>query len=66
MRDCPKHEPNVFPASRAFVIQFAREPDPPSGELDARVEHVQSGRHRRVHSVRELIEFTADVLAEWD
>ena len=48
----------------AFVVQFLAWSNPRSGVIGGRVEHVASGRSRRFASLKELLDFLADALAE--
>jgi len=48
----------------AFVIQLTPETDIEAGRLEGRVEHVASHQAARFHSLDELLEFIAAVLAE--
>jgi hypothetical protein len=56
------HEPTRFPADSAFVIHFAH-PHPGADPRPGRVEHVASGRARRVEDEAQLMTFVAEVLA---
>jgi hypothetical protein len=48
----------------AFVIQFRPETEIGAGRFEGKVEHVASSQATRFHSLEELIEFIARVLAE--
>ncbi|MBV9960596.1 MAG: hypothetical protein JO360_19360 [Acidobacteria bacterium] len=48
----------------AFVIQFRPETDIEAGRFAGRVEHVQSCRATRFHTLDELLAFIASVLTE--
>lgn len=48
----------------AFVVQFRQETDIEAGEFVGRVEHIASYKARRFHSLDELLDFIASVLAE--
>ena len=47
-----------------FVVQFHPETDVASGRLEGRVEHIASCESARFHSLEELLDFIARVLAE--
>ena len=49
--------------SGAFVIQFRPESDIKAGRFEGRVEHVASSKATRFHSLDELLDFIASVLA---
>jgi hypothetical protein len=44
-----------FPVSQSFVAQFAADTLPASNRYHGRVEHIDSGRSRRLASLDELI-----------
>ena len=48
----------------AFVVQFRPETDIEAGRFEGRVEHVQSTKAMRFHSLDELLAFIASRLAE--
>ncbi|HJQ70874.1 MAG TPA: hypothetical protein VKA70_18005 [Blastocatellia bacterium] len=48
----------------AFVIKFRPETDIEAGRFEGRVEHIVSYRAARFHSLNELLDFIASVLAE--
>ena len=48
----------------AFVIQFRPETDIEAGRFEGRVEHIVSYKATRFHSLDELLDFIASVLAE--
>jgi hypothetical protein len=48
----------------AFVIQFRPETDIEAGRFEGRVEHIESYKAMRFHSLDELLGFIASVLAE--
>lgn len=48
----------------AFVIQFRPETDIEAGLFEGRIEHVESYKATRFHSLDELIAFIATVLTE--
>ena len=48
----------------AFVIQFRPETNIEAGRFEGRVEHILSYNATRFHSLDELLDFIASVLAE--
>jgi hypothetical protein len=48
----------------AFVVQFQPETDIEAGRFEGKVEHVKSHQATRFHSLDELLNFIAGVLAE--
>ena len=48
----------------AFVVQFRPESDIKAGRFEGRVEHLTSYKAMRFHSLEELLDFIASVLAE--
>ena len=48
----------------AFVIQFRPETDIAAGRFEGKVEHMLSSKAIRFHSLDELLEFIASILAE--
>ena len=48
----------------AFVIQLRQESDPKAGRFEGRVEHIESYKATRFHSLDELLGFIASVLPE--
>ena len=48
----------------AFVIQFRPETNIEAGRFEGRVEHVASSKATRFHSLDELLDFIASLLAE--
>jgi hypothetical protein len=47
----------------AFVIQVRAETDIQAGRFEGRVEHIMSTKATRFHSLDELLDFIAEVLA---
>jgi hypothetical protein len=47
----------------AFVVQFRAETDIEAGRFDGRVEHVATSKAARFHSLDQLLDFVAKVLA---
>lgn len=48
----------------AFVIQFRPETDIAAGRIEGKVEHIASTKTKRFHSIDELVDFIANLLAE--
>ena len=48
----------------AFVIQFRPETDIGAGRFEGRVEHIESYKATRFHTLDELLGFIASVLAD--
>jgi hypothetical protein len=48
----------------AFVIQFRPETDIEAGRFEGKIEHIASYKAMRFHSLEELLDFIAGVLAE--
>jgi hypothetical protein len=48
----------------AFVIQLRQESDIEAGRFEGRVEHIESYKATRFHSLDELVSFIANVLPE--
>ena len=48
----------------AFVIQLRQESDIEAGRFEGRVEHIESYKAIRFHSLDELVSFIANVLPE--
>jgi hypothetical protein len=48
----------------AFVIQFRPGTDIEAGRFEGKVEHIASCKSKRFHSLDELLDFIASVLAE--
>jgi len=46
----------------AFVVQFRPETDISAGRFEGRIEHIDSYREARFHSLDELLDFVASVL----
>ena len=53
----------TLPPSHAFVVQFRAETAIEHGHYAGRVEHVLSGQATPFHTLKELLEFLARVLA---
>jgi hypothetical protein len=47
-----------------FVIQLRPSKDPAAGQLEGRVEHIDSGRSAHFHNVEELLAFLAAQVAQ--
>jgi hypothetical protein len=67
---CEAHS-NYYPLMKAgwqhraaFVIQFQPETDVEAGRFEGRVEHIATYQSMRFHSLEELLDFIAGVLAE--
>jgi hypothetical protein len=54
----------TLPAWKAFVVQFSREADSPSGTFSGRIEHLSSGRRAHFASSDELVAIMARLLGE--
>jgi hypothetical protein len=48
----------------AFVLQFQPETDIGAGRFEGKIEHIASYKAIRFHSLEELLDFIANVLAE--
>ena len=53
-----------LPHANAFVVQFRTEPNPESGKLGGRVEHVASGKTATFESVQDLPELFEQMLKD--
>jgi len=62
--DEPPHEQPALPAWKAFVVQFSRDADGPSGVFRGRVEHLSSGRRAHFGSPEQLLDVLAKLLDE--
>lgn len=62
----PQPAENTTPLSvhRAFVVHFRAEAAVAQGQVAGRIEHVVSGQAMHFHSLKELLAFIAQVLAQ--
>ena len=54
----------ALPAWKAFVVQFSREAEGPTGIFSGRVEHLRSGRRAHFESPEELVAVLRRLLDE--
>ena len=54
----------TLPAWKAFVVQFSREANSPSGTFSGRIEHLSSGRRVHFASSDELVTVLARMLGD--
>ena len=53
-----------LPSDRAFLVHYSEESKATGPLVEGRVEHIQTGRRARFHSMEELQSFVAGILEE--